>query len=162
MSTGSEHRQRSSCLSLSIILSTPRYIVQGDTGSHGRNPALTIPFSRRPRAPEKKTTLKGWICRTVCLKSASLPHWHTYVQWLVYPYGSEANHTIAVHIPVFSSSFTSLTLFLLMLNSKWWKDNNLNREFKFPKNSFSVESTFERPKLVLSPLGKVCQCLHLL
>lgn len=81
-STGSEHRQRSSCLPPSILLSTPRYIVQGDTGSHGRNPALIIPVSRRPWALEKQTTLKEWIYRrrTVCLKSPSLPHWYTYVQ----------------------------------------------------------------------------------
>jgi len=53
-SIGSEHRQRSSCLVASILMSTPREVVQGDTGIHGRNPALVIPVSRRPWAPEKR------------------------------------------------------------------------------------------------------------
>lgn len=53
-STGSEHRQRSSCLPASNPLSTSTYIAQGDTGSHGRKPALIITISRRLWASDKK------------------------------------------------------------------------------------------------------------
>lgn len=73
MSTGSEHRQSSSCLPASNPLSTSRYIVQSDTGSHGRNPALIINFQKTLSFWKKKTTLKRWISRrTVCARSSSL------------------------------------------------------------------------------------------
>lgn len=51
---------------------------------------------------KKKTTLERWIYRRwVCLRSFSLSHWYIYVQCLVCPYGSEANHTVVVCSSVF-------------------------------------------------------------
>lgn len=165
-STGSEHRRRSSCLPACILLNTPGNIVQGDTGSHGRNPALIIPVSRRPWAPEKRTTVKGWIYRrrTVCLRSASLPCWYTYVQWLVYLYGGRANYTVDVYSPVLSPSFISLTIFLPRLNSEWWEGQQSQWRVQIPYKLLFFRNYLHifKAQSSIEPSGKVCESFHLL
>lgn len=123
MFCASEHKQKSSCLPASILLYTPRNIVQGDNGSHGRSPLPILPASRRPWALGKESTLNGWIYRMkrMCLRYFSPSCWYTYVQWLVYPYGREANHTVVVFNVEFSMFFIFLTIFLSRLNSEWWE-----------------------------------------